>query len=149
LELRKILLDTSAYSWLMSGDTRVLDIIDNTRVLFMSTVVLGELFAGFRGGTRYKANVAKLKDFLSDPLIEVMQVSESTAEMFGQIKHALKVAGTPLPINDIWIAAHAMEAGAVIVTYDTHLSRLPSSLLRLSKNLTNESSFVTYGHEKI
>jgi len=123
--MKRILLDTNAYSSLLRGATDVLDAIDLAEDVLVSAVVLGELFAGFRGGRRYRRNVADLREFLDDPAVAVAEVSEETAEVFGEVKQQLKVAGTPLPLNDVWIASQCIEHGAVLVTFDTHFSRVP------------------------
>ena len=133
--MKRILLDTSAYSRLLLGDSHVLDVIDVAEEIRMSVVVLGELFAGFRGGSRLEQNISTLHEFLDDPVVTVAKVSEETAEVFGEVKHQLKVAGTPLPLNDVWIAAQCIEVGAILITYDAHFKRLPG--LRVWEKIGN------------
>ncbi len=74
-----------------------------------------ESFYGFRNGNRYDENVSLLDDFLSDPWVSLLQVTRTTADRFGRIAAALRKAGTPIPTNDVWIAAHAFESGAELV----------------------------------
>lgn len=123
--MKKILIDTNAYASFLSGDRAVLDVLAETEMVYLSIFVLGELYAGFKGGNREIENIAILKKFISKPTVRILDANNETAEIFGMLKNALKSAGTPLPINDVWIAAHAMEVGAVIVTYDTHFVRVP------------------------
>lgn len=52
-------------------------------------------------------------------------VTKETADVFGQVKDALKRAGAPIPMNDVWIAAQAIETGSVLITYDRHFSKVP------------------------
>ena len=127
--MNKIALDTNAYTHLLAGDDSVLDVLSNADYVYVPVIVLGELYAGFKGGSREKDNRSLLFDFLGKSTVHIMPVTHHTAEVFGEIKHALKLAGTPLPINDIWIAAQTMEAGAFLVTYDQHFQRVPGLLL--------------------
>jgi len=122
--MSKILLDTNAYSDLCRGDERVLDELDQASAVLMSVVVIGELCAGFRGGSRYLQNMRDLDDFLADRAVEMIPVSRDTAEIFGELKAQLKTEAKPLPINDVWIASQCIEHGAVLVSYDTHFERI-------------------------
>ena len=85
-----------------------------------STVVVGELLLGFRLGTRLKKNMAELDAFLENPYVSLVPVTLTTADRFARIAAALRVKGRPIPTNDIWIAAHAMEAGAELLSFDAH-----------------------------
>ena len=123
--MRRVLLDTNAYVRLLAGDANVLDEVAEAEQVHLSVFVLGELLAGFRGGTKFAQNRQTLNVFLAKPTVAFLGASADTAEIFGQIKHDLQKAGTPLPINDVWIAAHAMETGSVLVTYDGHFRSVP------------------------
>ncbi len=118
--MKKILLDTNAYTRLLAGEKAVLQAIANADTIYMSVFVLGELHAGFRSGTKEQENKDLLQRFLSRPGVNTLNATAETAEVFGYVKSSLKKAGTPLPVNDIWIAAHAVESGSVVVTYDGH-----------------------------
>lgn len=122
--MTKILLDTNAYSGFMAGDRRVFDSIIESRDIYFSTIVIGELFAGFRGGTRFQENKLELKQFLSKPGVQIIEVSMETAEIFGEIKNTLRTNGTMIPLNDIWIAAHAIETGSKLITFDVHFQHI-------------------------
>lgn len=123
--MKKILLDTNAYTKLLLGEKAVLEELGKADRVFMPVVVLGELFAGFRGGTKEMRNKKLLEQFLSKPQIEIIPINRETAEIFGEIKYNLLCTGTPLPINDVWIASSAIEVGAIIVTYDKHFLKIP------------------------
>ena len=116
----KVLLDTNALSALWHGDERILEALDQAEQVLLSVFVLGELHAGFRGGSRLVENRARLNDFLGKPLVETLEVSAETSEVYGQIKDSLRKAGNPIPINDVWLSAQAIEIGAVLVTFDEH-----------------------------
>jgi tRNA(fMet)-specific endonuclease VapC len=127
--MKKVLLDTNAYTALLQGNQDVLNVLGHADVVFMSVFVMGELHAGFRGGKKETANRAQLEEFLARPTVRTMDATRETAEIFGTVKSRLKAAGTPIPINDVWIAAHAMESGSHLVTYDGHFKRVPGMLL--------------------
>ena len=123
--MKKVLLDTNAYISYLSGDELILNELAKADTVFLSVFVLGELYAGFRGGNKYQENKAILEKFLQKPTVEILNATETTSDIFGQLKNNLKKAGTPLPINDVWIAVHALETGSVLVSYDKHFSKCP------------------------
>jgi tRNA(fMet)-specific endonuclease VapC len=123
--MRTVLLDTNAYVRFLAGDEKVLTCLAQAGRVCMSVFVLGELLAGFRAGSRDKQNRQVLDRFLAKPSVAVLDATRETAEYFGLIKAALKKSGQPIPLNDLWIAAHALEAGAVLVTYDSHFRAVP------------------------
>jgi tRNA(fMet)-specific endonuclease VapC len=129
LEVKKLALDTNAYTRLFRGDENVLDALGRADTVFMSIFVLGELYAGFKGGNRESENRAQLDEFLRRPTVRILTATLETSDIFGTIKHKLKMVGTPIPINDVWIAAHATESGSHLLTYDTHFSDVPGLLL--------------------
>ena len=113
-------LDTNAYIALLKGDKRVNDALSSATRIYISIVVIAELLSGFRGGSQEKPNRQKLDEFLAKPVVQVIEANINTADLYSLIKHDLKKNGTPIPTNDIWIAAHAMETGSVLITFDKH-----------------------------
>ena len=122
--MKKMVLDTNAYARLLAGNNDVLAAVASTELIYMSIFVLGELYAGFAGGVKQRENKAILNRFLSKPSVKILNATSETAEIFGVLKADLKQSGTSLPINDVWIAAHAVETGAVIVTFDQHFRKI-------------------------
>ena len=122
--MKKILLDTNAISSLFRGDEKVLEEIYEADRIYISIFVLGELFSGFKGGNKEKENSLLIKDFISKPTVKIINGTIETAEIFSEIKNQLKLKGSPLPINDIWIAAHSIETGSVLITYDKHFNHI-------------------------
>lgn len=122
--MKNIVLDTNCYAAYRIGDDRVLDALASAETVWMSAIVLGELYASFRGGTKLLKNQQQLDLFLAKPTVKILDVGKECAEIFGEIKAQLKKFGTPLPINDVWIAAHAMESGSVLVSYDQHFKKI-------------------------
>lgn len=116
----KRLLDTNAYAALKRDHKEVATLVRDSTELAFSMIVVGELLFGFRNGARYQRNVKELDEFLANDRVSVLPVSRTTADRFGRIAAALRKAGTPIPTNDIWIAAHAFESGAELVTLDAH-----------------------------
>ena len=123
--MKHILLDTNAYARFFGGDQRVLDVLGDAETVYLSTIVMGELLAGFRGGSKAQENRAQLSRFLQKPTVRALDVSTETAEVFAQVKDTLKRAGTPIPMNDVWIASQAIETGSVVVTFDGHFQEVP------------------------
>lgn len=118
--MNKILLDTNAYVKLLEGNQIINSYLVESEIIFFPSVAIGELFSGFYGGTRLKENKKILENFISKPSVQVSVIGTETAEIYGEIKSELKKQGTPIPINDIWIAACAIENGAKLITYDKH-----------------------------
>jgi predicted nucleic acid-binding protein len=122
--MTKILLDTNAYSEFMSGNKLVFDYIIEAEEIYLSTVMIGELFAGFQGGKKYIKNKEELKSFINKDGVKIKNVSIETAEIFGEIKFELSKKGKMIPLNDIWIAAHTIETGSKIITFDSHFKQI-------------------------
>jgi predicted nucleic acid-binding protein len=114
----RLVLDTSAYSRLRAGDTRVRDLIAEAETVMLPTPVLGELHGAFELGSRARENRAALGDFLSEPFVRVVPVTEAVARHYGRTFAALRRAGKPIPANDIWIAACTLDQGACLLTFD-------------------------------
>lgn len=115
---RKLVLDTSAYSHLRSGDEWVIDLLAASETIVVPAIVLGELEAAFRAGKRTRANLTSLGEFLREPGVVVVNVDAEIAGRYGEIFADLRSAGRPLPTNDVWIAACASVAGGRLLTFD-------------------------------
>jgi tRNA(fMet)-specific endonuclease VapC len=124
----RVLLDTNAYTSLMSGDKKIADLLRGSEAVLLSPVVLGELYDGFRGGSRYGENMEIIRRFREKPRTVCVPVTDSTAEWFAEIKQMLKKKGRPIPINDVWIAASCMEHGARLISHDTHFAEIDALL---------------------
>ena len=117
-------LDTSAYSNFRRGNEEVATLLDSAELVGVSTIALGELRTGFVLGDRRKRNEAELDAFLDNPAVEVLQVDPETSRHYAEIVAELRRAGTPLPTNDIWIAAVASRNGTTVLTCDDHFERI-------------------------
>ncbi len=123
--MKKILLDTNAYVRFLRGDEKVMAYLAQADSVSMSVFVLGELYAGFKAGGKERNNRQILERFLLKPTVTVLEATMETADIFGPIIASLKKSGYPIPINDVWIAAHALETGSILVTYDDHFAVIP------------------------
>ncbi|MYN65813.1 MAG: type II toxin-antitoxin system VapC family toxin [Acidobacteria bacterium] len=121
----KIVLDTSAYSRLRGGHAEVLERMAAARVVVVPVTVLGELDAGFELGRRAIENRRVLAEFLEEPFVNVLDVTVTTVRHYARIFAALRRAGTPIPINDVWIAAATVECNGHLLTFDRDFSRIP------------------------
>ena len=126
----KVLLDTSAYSALQRGHQPILDVMRRSETVAVSAVVLGELYSGFRAGNRWAENTAQLAQFLSKPSVRILDVTEETALRYAEVDVYLRKKGRPLPRNDVWIAAVALEHGLQLVTLDAHFREIPLLLIQ-------------------
>jgi len=124
----RILLDTSAYVAFMSGHPRAVDAVREAEEVFLSATVLGELLAGFAGGNRRERNERQLAKFVESSRVGIVDVDDDTATRYAAIHAALRVAGKPIPTNDLWIAASAMQHGLHVLTLDAHFLRAPQIL---------------------
>lgn len=127
--MSRILLDTSAYSAFMRGDIAVKEAIQTAEAIFLNPVVLGELRVGFLRGRARQKNEERLKQFLASSRVSIVPVDEDTAERYAVILNGLWTAGTPIPTNDMWIAASAMQYGLTVVTTDAHFIKIPQILV--------------------
>ena len=116
----RVLLDSNAYSRLMRGDEQTVAVARDATEVLMSAVVIGELLYGFRHGSRFDRNAADLRSFLDNPYVSFVPVGPVTADRYSRIAAGLRAKGNPIPTNDVWIAAHAMETGADLVSADRH-----------------------------
>ena len=120
----RILLDSNAYSAFMRGNSEVRNMIQTAEEVLFSAVVVGEQLFGFRQGAHYERNLAELRSFLERPYVSFVPVGPVTADRYSRVMSALKAKGRPIPTNDVWIAAHAMETGADLVSADGHLQHV-------------------------
>ena len=119
------MLDTSAYTAFLMGNSKIKLSIQQAEEVFLNPIILGELMAGFLMGKNEKRNRAILQDFLSSPRVKIVEIDEETSERYAVIVGHLRIRGTPIPTNDIWIAASAMQQGLKVLTTDKHYLEVP------------------------
>ncbi len=118
----RVLLDTSAYSWMRKGHPELKELLAGADVVLLTATVLGELEGGFVLGNHTRENRRALADFLAESFVAVLPVTPSVARRYGELFAQLRKAGTPVPTNDIWIAAAAVDCGGHVVTFDGHFA---------------------------
>jgi tRNA(fMet)-specific endonuclease VapC len=124
ITMRPVLIDTNAYAAFKRGDPKILKVLSTADELCFSVTVLGELLAVFAAGTKEARNREELSSFLESPRVQVYQITEITADCYALIYASLRRKGQPIPTNDLWIAASALEHGAAILTLDAHFKHI-------------------------
>ncbi len=127
--MNEYLIDTNIYSHAMRGVPSIASLLRRASQIVLSSISIGELLSGFKDGTQESKNREELAQFLDTPRVSVCGVSEDTAEFYAEILSGLRRAGTPIPTNDIWIAALAMEHGLRLISMDRHFASVPGLLL--------------------
>ena len=117
-------LDTSGYIEFLRGDTRAVGAIDRASWIGFPTIALGELYTGFSLSGQPEGEAARLRDFLAHPVVERIPADDEVAHEYGQLVAELRTACKPLPANDIWIAASAARTSSVVLTCDSHFTRI-------------------------
>jgi predicted nucleic acid-binding protein len=128
--MRGILLDTSAFSAHRRGHPEIGAAVKEAPNVALNAIVLGELLHGFRAGSRSASNLADLARLRSVPRFRILALDEDTADYYARLIVELRRAATPIPTNDIWIAASAMQHGLEILTTDRHFLGLPMLAVR-------------------
>lgn len=117
----RLVLDTNTYCDYAEGLPDIVDIMaTHSQYLFIPSIVLGELHFGFMKGSRQQFNEKKLRQIISRLKIEIIDVNADVARKYADIYRSLERKGTPIPINDVWIAACCMEVGGTLLTRDQH-----------------------------
>jgi len=127
--MNKILIDTNVYSEFKRNNIDVVKKLQEVKYIAISTIVLGEITAGFKLGNREQTNSSELNYFLDTPRVHFLTLDEDTADIYATIFKQLKLNGTPIPANDIWIAASAIQHGLALYSLDKHFSNIDKLLL--------------------
>lgn len=120
-ESGKYLLDTNIVIAIFSQEQKVLEKLEENEI-FIPSIVLGELFYGAYKSKKVEENLSRLKDLINAS--PVLSPDSLTAQYYGQIQTKLKVKGTPIPQNDIWIAATALQYQIILATRDDHFQEV-------------------------
>jgi len=118
-----VAIDTNRLTDFFRGDAALAELLGQCEEVFVPLPVLAEFKAGLLGGTRRIENEALLFAFLSKPNVRLLVPTRETAEHYARLFVQLKAAGTPIPINDLWIAALSLENNLTLVTRDAHFQR--------------------------
>jgi len=126
--LMKVALDTNRLSDLFQGDSALASQLSTCDEVWIPFVTLAELKAGFLGGSRRHRNETLLVELLSKPTVDTLFPNRETTEHYARLFVQLKRAGTPIPHNDLWIAALALQHELVLITRDQHFHQIPQLL---------------------
>ncbi|MEO0538877.1 MAG: type II toxin-antitoxin system VapC family toxin [Cyanobacteria bacterium P01_A01_bin.123] len=116
------LLDTNIIIGLFAGQASIINHLQKSDEVFIPSIALGELHYGARKSGRVQQNLERIEEFVADVII--IDCNAATARHYGDVKNRLRVKGRPLPENDIWIAALALQYGLVLVTRDAHFQHV-------------------------
>lgn len=129
--MRAVTIDTTSYSNFKRGDPTTVGSLSRADHIYVPVPVLAEMRVGFRGGSKEETNLHELEQFLSSPRVSISPLGEQTAILFAEIYATLRRKGTPIPINDVWVAASAMEHGSILLTADAHFGNVEGLLLNV------------------
>ena len=121
----KLALDTNTYRAFMDGDKKAVDLVRHADIIGMPVPVLAELRFGFLSGTRGRQNEAVLQKFLDSPRVQLLTCDYQTTHYYSEIKLQLKKQGTPIPINDVWIAALVSQHAMTLFTHGRDFDHIP------------------------
>jgi len=121
----RVALDTNRITDLLRGDLEPAEQLSTAEEVWIPLFALGEIKAGFQGGTQQRRNESLLNRLLAKPTVDVLLPGRETAEQYARIFVQLRRAGTPVPDNDLWIAALVLEHDLVLITRDRHFERIP------------------------
>ena len=117
-----VVIDTNAYAAFKRGESAALSVVEKVNQILINPVVIAELLTGFSLGNRESRNIDELKQFLANQNVVSVRIGYSTAEFYASIIKQLRKKGKPIPTNDIWIGASALEYEANIFTFDRHFN---------------------------
>lgn len=129
MAVRNILIDTNGYTAFKRGHGEAIRIINHAPIIGMNAVVLGELWGGFAAGTREEQNKKDLSNFLNASGVTIIQIDAATARHYADVYEKLKRLGKPIPTNDMWIAATALQHDLALFSYDKHFQNIPALLV--------------------
>ena len=121
----RILVDSNCYQDFCEGAPQAVHVIRRAAEIMIPFIVLGELRAGFACGTRSYKNEQTLTRFLNSPRVKQLFADEDTTHQYARLFKQLRKQGTPIPTNDLWIAALALQHDLLLFTRDKHFDHLP------------------------
>lgn len=121
----RLALDTNRYTDLCRGDESVVKAVENADEVLLPFIVIGELRAGFAVGKQGLRNDAVLRRFLLKSGVEVLYADDQTTHHYAAVYRQLRKQGTPIPTNDMWIAALVLQHSLILLARDTHFDALP------------------------
>ena len=121
----RVALDTNRYVDLCKGVAETVTLLEEAEAVIVPFVVLGELRAGFANGRRQAENERTLRRFLLKDSVDVLFADDQTTHHYAAVFLQLRKQGTPIPTNDIWLAALILQHNLVLHARDRHFDNLP------------------------
>ena len=109
----------------MRGEATRVQLFKSATQIFIPLFVIGELHAGFAAGTQANVNVRNLERFLANPVVSVLLPDVATTLQYAALFAQLRRQGTPIPTNDLWIAALSLQYDLILCTRDEHFRHIP------------------------
>ena len=129
MEIKRVLIDTNIYIEFLRGDDNINNILSSADFIAFSVISIGEILAGFKISGNEKKYLNELDEFLYSPRLIIYDIDSETSEFYAKIYCELRIAGTPIPTNDMWIAALALQHGIKLLTNDRHFSKVAGLFL--------------------
>jgi tRNA(fMet)-specific endonuclease VapC len=118
--MNAFIIDTNVYSGFLCGEPGSVKALRSAHEIHLPLIVLAELLAGFAAGTRVQRNRHQLAQFMASPRVHLMKPDEKTAQLYADVYGDLRRRGTPIPTNDLWIAALARQHRLPLLSFDAH-----------------------------
>ena len=129
MEIKRVLIDTNIYIEFLRGDENINNILSSADFIAFSVISIGEILAGFKIWSDEKKYLNELEQFLYSPRLIIYDIDSETSEFYAKIYNELRIAGSPIPTNDMWIAALALQHGIKLLTNDKHFTRVAGIFL--------------------
>lgn len=120
-----IVIDTNVYSGFMRGQSGSVKALREAHEIHLPLIVMAELLAGFSAGKQEPRNRHLLAQFMASPRVQIMMPDEKTAQHYAEVFADLRRQGTPIPSNDLWIAALARQNRLPLLSFDAHFRVVP------------------------
>lgn len=117
-----MILDTNAVSAIGLNDSKIISMLQRQAMLFVPVIVIGEYRYGISGSRKQRETAAWFDSFLRT--VQILDVTEETASEYADVRRQLKESGTPIPADDVWIAALALQHDMPLVTRDAHFDNI-------------------------
>jgi predicted nucleic acid-binding protein len=121
----KVALDTNRYVDLCRGVAETVNVVEEAEAVLLPFVVLAQLRAGFAYGQRQTDNERVLRRFLLKDGVQTLFPDDQTTHHYASVFRQLRIQGTPIPTNDMWLAALALQHNLVLHARDKHFDALP------------------------
>ena len=129
MEIKRVLIDTNIYIEFLRGNENINNILSSADFIAFSVISIGEILAGFKIWSDEKKYLNELDEFLYSPRLIIYDIDSETSEFYAKIYNELRIAGNPIPTNDMWIAALALQHGIKLLTNDRHFTKVAGLFL--------------------